>query len=130
MAHVIVEYTANIRAEADLPALLRTINETLIAQDGVFPVGGIRSRGVELSDYRMADGAADYAFVHVTLKIGAGRDPATKKRACDALFEAIKAHFAELYARRLLALSMELYEFDEGGTYKHNNVHARFKKAT
>jgi 5-carboxymethyl-2-hydroxymuconate isomerase len=129
MAHVIVEYTANIRAEADVPRLLQTINDTLIAQHGVFPIGGIRSRAIELADYRMADGAADYAFVHVTLKIGAGRDRSTQKRACDALFEAIKAHFADLYAKRLLALSMELYEFDEGGTYKHNNVHARFRKA-
>jgi 5-carboxymethyl-2-hydroxymuconate isomerase len=24
---------------------------------------------------------------------------------------------------------MEFSEFDEGGTWKHNNVHARFKKA-
>jgi 5-carboxymethyl-2-hydroxymuconate isomerase len=23
---------------------------------------------------------------------------------------------------------MELYEFDEAGTYKHNNIHARYKK--
>jgi len=129
MAHVIVEYTANIRAEAGVPRLLQTINETLIAQHGVFPIGGIRSRAIELADYRMADGAADYAFVHVTLKIGAGREPGTKKRVCGELFEAIKAHFSDLYARRLLALSMELYEFDEGGTYKHNNVHGRFRKA-
>ena len=129
MPHVIVEYTANLRPEADIPGLLKSLNETLIAQDGVFAVGGIRSRAMELTDYRMADGAADYAFVHVTVKIGAGRDQAVKKRASDALFEAIKRHFADLYARRLLALSMEVYEFDEGGTYKHNNVHQRFRKA-
>ena len=129
MAHVIVEYTSNIRAEAAVAKLLQTINDALIAQHGVFPIGGIRSRAIELADYRMADGAADYAFVHVTLKIGAGRDAATKKRVCDELFAAIKAHFADLYAKRLLALSMELYEFDEGGTYKHNNVHALFRKA-
>lgn len=127
MPHVIVEYTDNIRADANVPALLKTINEVLIAQDGVFPTGGIRSRAMALTDYRMADGAADYAFVHVTLKIGAGRDDAVKKKACDELFAAIKAHFAELYARRYLALSMELIEFNEGGTYKHNNVHARFR---
>ena len=40
----------------------------------------------------------------------------------------MKAHFAALFATRYLALSMELYEFDERGTYKHNNVHARLKK--
>ncbi len=128
MAHLTIEYTANIKAQADLANLLRKANEVIIAQNGVFPIGGIRSRALELKDYRMADGAADYAFVHATLKIGAGRDAAARKRVCDELFEMMKAHFAELFAKRYLALSMELYEFDEGGTYKHNNVHARFRK--
>ena len=129
MAHVIVEYTANIRAEADIPGLLRIINESLIGQGDVFPIGGIRSRAIELSDYRMADGAADYAFVHITLKMGAGRNVATQTTIGEDLFAAVRAHFAELYAKRLLALSLEVTEFDEGGTYKHNNVHARFRKA-
>jgi 5-carboxymethyl-2-hydroxymuconate isomerase len=128
MAHLIIEYTSNIKAEADLANLLRKANAVIIAQNGVFPIGGIRSRALELTDYRMADGAADYAFVHATFKIGAGREPAVKKRVCDELFEMMKAHFADLFAKRYLALSMELYEFDEGGTYKHNNVHARFRK--
>jgi 5-carboxymethyl-2-hydroxymuconate isomerase len=76
----------------------------------------------------MADGAADYAFVHGTLKIGAGRAREVRQRTGDALFETMKAHFADLYARRYLALSLEIYEFDEAGTWKHNNVHARFRK--
>ncbi|OMU40743.1 5-carboxymethyl-2-hydroxymuconate isomerase, partial [Burkholderia pseudomallei] len=92
MPHIIVEYTANIRDDARIPVLLKSINETLIAQGGVFPTGGIRSRAIELQDYCVADGTAADAFVHVTLKIGAGRDDATKKAACDALFDAIKAH--------------------------------------
>ncbi|MCA3933956.1 MAG: 5-carboxymethyl-2-hydroxymuconate isomerase, partial [Burkholderia sp.] len=54
---------------------------------------------------------------------------AQKKAACDALFDAIKAHFADLYAKRYLALSMELTEFSESGSYKHNNIHARYKRA-
>jgi 5-carboxymethyl-2-hydroxymuconate isomerase len=76
----------------------------------------------------MADGQADYAFVHAQLKIGAGRDAATKQRVGDALFEMMKAHFAALYERRYLALSMEITEFSEAGTWKHNNVHARFRR--
>lgn len=128
MAHLIIEYTANLKPEARLAELLKKANDVILAQDGVFPPGGVRSRAIELTDYRMADGATDYAFVHATFKIGAGRSPAVKKKVCDELFEMMKAHFAEVYARRYLALSMELYEFDEGGTYKHNNVHARFRK--
>jgi 5-carboxymethyl-2-hydroxymuconate isomerase len=127
MAHLIVEYTRNIAANADIPGLLRRANEILIAQQ-VYPVGGIRSRAVELTDWRMADGAEDYAFVHGTLKIGAGRSREVRQRTGDALFEVMKAHFADLYARRYLALSLEIYEFDEAGTWKHNNVHARFRR--
>jgi 5-carboxymethyl-2-hydroxymuconate isomerase len=129
MPQVILEYTDNIKADADIPALLKKINDTIIAQEGgVFPPGGTRSRAIELKDYRMADGAADDAFVHVTFKIGAGRTEGQKKKVCDDLFGVIKAHFAAIFASRFLALSMELYEYDERGTYKHNNVHARFRK--
>jgi 5-carboxymethyl-2-hydroxymuconate isomerase len=129
MPHVIVEYTDNLGDDARIPQLLQAMNETLMAQNGVFPTGGICSRAIKLTDYRVADGKEDDAFVHVTLKIAAGRTSEVKKAACDALFEAVKAHFAEAFARRYLALSMELTEFDEGGSYKHNNIHARFRKA-
>jgi len=128
MPHIVIEYTANLGAQARIPELLKTVNQTIIAQDGVFPTGGIRSRALRLDDYRMADGAADDAFVHVTLKIGSGRSEAVKKQVCDALFDAVKAHFAELYEQRYLALSLEIVEFSETGSYKHNNVHSRFKK--
>jgi 5-carboxymethyl-2-hydroxymuconate isomerase len=129
MPQVVVEYTDNIRAEAGIPVLLKKINDTIIGQEGgIFPPGGTRSRAIELKHYRMADGAEDYAFVHATFKIGAGRTAEQKKKVCDDLFEVIKSHFATLFATRYLALSMELYEYDERGTYKHNNVHARFRK--
>jgi len=84
---------------------------------------------VELTQWCMADGEDDYAFVHVTLKIGAGRDEKTKRRVCDDLFDMLKAHFAAVYAKRYLALSLELVEFSESGSYKHNNVHAKFRKS-
>lgn len=128
MPHLVVEYTANLKSEGDIPSLLRKANGVLIDQGGVFPTGGIRSRAIEITDWCIADGEDDYAFVHVTLKIGAGREDTVKRRVTDALFEMIKAHFADLYAKRYLALSMELVEFSEGGTYKHNNLHAKFRK--
>jgi 5-carboxymethyl-2-hydroxymuconate isomerase len=128
MAHLIYEYTANLSQDGDIPGLLRKSNQALIAQQGVFPIAGIRTRAIRLDEWRMADGEADYAFVHGTLKIGAGRSAAEKKTACEALFAVVREHFEKIYARRYLALSLELYEFDEAGTWKHNNVHARFRK--
>jgi 5-carboxymethyl-2-hydroxymuconate isomerase len=128
MPHLTIEYTSNIKAEARIPELLAKTNQILIAQNGLFPTGGIRSRAIELHDYCIADGQADYAFVHANLKIGAGRTEADKKKVCDQLFDALKTHFAGLFAKRYLALSLELNEFSESGTYKHNNIHARFQK--
>ncbi len=128
MPHFIVEYTDNIKDEANIAKLFEEIHKVLIARDTVFPIGGIRSRAIEVHDYRIADGAEDDAFVHAVLKIGAGRSEEIKQEVCDALFEVMKEHFSRLMSNRYLALSMELIEFSEAGTYKQNNIHSRFKK--
>lgn len=129
MPHLIYEYTDNLGAEADIPGLLRKSNQVLIDQGGVFPTGAIRSRAVRLTEYYVADGAADDAFVHATLKMGAGRPQAAKKKTGDELFQMLSEHFAALYAARTLALSLEIVEFSEAGTWKQNNIHARYRKA-
>ncbi|MBD7937320.1 5-carboxymethyl-2-hydroxymuconate Delta-isomerase [Cytobacillus sp. Sa5YUA1] len=128
MPHFIIEYTSNIKSDAHIPALLEKANKILISKSPTFPIGGIRSRAIELKDYYIADGQADDAFVHATLKIGSGRSEQEKASVCDELFTMMKEHFQELYDHRYFALSMELYEFSEAGTYKWNNIHGRFKK--
>jgi 5-carboxymethyl-2-hydroxymuconate isomerase len=131
MPHLTIEYTANLAAEGDLPGLVREAAAVLARQQDaglpVFPVGGIRVRALRVDMWAIADGAADDAFVHATLKIGSGRTDAVKRHTGDDLFAAMKTHFAALYERRYLALSLEVAEFSEAGTWKHNNIHARFK---
>lgn len=130
MPHLIYEYTDNLDStQADIKGLLLKSNQILIAQGGVFPVGGIRSRAIRLSEYCVADGRVDDAFVHAVLKIGAGRSDEVKKKIGDDLFKVISEHFAALYPQRTLALSLEIVEFSETGTWKQNNIHARYKKA-
>jgi 5-carboxymethyl-2-hydroxymuconate isomerase len=127
MPHITVEYTDNLRNDGDLKGLLRKINETLIAQGEAFPIGGIRSRAIELNDYVIADGSGhDDAFVHVTLKIGSGRPDEVKKAACDALFGVLENHFEKHFAERNIALSLELFEFMYS-TWKKNNIHRRYR---
>jgi 5-carboxymethyl-2-hydroxymuconate isomerase len=125
--HFIVEYTSNL-AGADIGALLRKASATLAAQDGVFPLGGIRARALMYSDYCIADGGDERGYVHATLKIGFGRTDAAKQRVCRELFAMMREHFGRSSAPRPPLLSMELYEFDEGGTYRLNNLHSRFRR--
>ncbi len=133
MPHIVVEYTANLGPAADIAGLLGQINRYLIAlrtdAGPVFPVGGVRSRAIALTDFCIGDGSlADAAFVHVRITIGAGRDEAVKKRMYDGLFDLLKSHFAGTYATRGLALSMEAGEFGDAGTWKHNNLHDRYAR--
>lgn len=128
MPHFIAEYTDNLEQQADLPGLFEKVHRVL-GDSGVFPLGGIRSRGVRLDTWRMADGKHDYAFVHMTLKVGHGRDLTTREAVAQAVFAVIIAHFAELQAQRLLALSFEMIELHPQFNFKQNNVHAFLNNA-
>ena len=126
MPHFIVECTENIREQADLPGLFARVNEALAAT-GIFPLGGIRSRAHWVDTWQMADGKHDYAFVHMTLKIGAGRSLESRQEVGEMLFALIKDHFAGLMAARYLALSFDIEELHPTLNFKQNNVHALFK---
>jgi 5-carboxymethyl-2-hydroxymuconate isomerase len=130
--HLTVEYTSNLKADGDIAALMPRLARCLIEvrTDGkpAYPIGGVRVRAYAAADYCVADGSTDAGFVHLTLKIGAGRSRETVRATGDALFEALKAHFAALFERQGLALSLYIDEVDEGGSWKHNNLHARLGK--
>jgi 5-carboxymethyl-2-hydroxymuconate isomerase len=130
MPHLVIEYTDNLDPSADIPGLLSKANRVLAAAQNdtgpVFPLGGIRSRAIKLTQYCVADGSADDAFVHATLRIAQGRPAQVRKEIGHALFAMISEHFAALYHKRYLALSLEVAELGEDGTFKLNNIHARY----
>lgn len=134
MPHLMLDYSPNIGPDADVRGLCSKLAGCLVAQrvDGqaVYPAGGVRVRALAADAWCIADGRADAAYVHGALKVGAGRSEATLRATGDALFEVMKAHFSDLYARIGLALSLEIAEFSEAGTWKHNNLHARLRAAS
>jgi len=128
MPHCIVEWTDNLDGQVDIPDFLEVLASEFRKSGGVFPMGGIRVRAVRLSDYVIADGQADDAFINITVKMGAGRTAEFKQGFFPPLFEKVKAYFADLQSKRYLALSLYVEEFDEAGGYKQNNIHERFRK--
>ena len=134
MSHMTLEYSGNLRAGGRFSELCRKLAlfMTGLEVEGkpVFPPGGVRVRAIPCDEYCIADDSIkDGGFVHAILKIGAGRSEAAKQAAVNGLFDIMKAHFESQYAERGLALSLELLEFSESGTLKHNNLHARLKKS-
>ncbi|MBN3806851.1 5-carboxymethyl-2-hydroxymuconate Delta-isomerase [Paraburkholderia sp. Ac-20336] len=131
MPHLTLEYSANLADAQRIGRLCKDLAQCLDAQrengERVFPLGGIRVRALRCEQYCIADGRPDAAFLHANLKIAAGRSEAVRKASGDALFARIKQHFATEFEQHGLALSLEISEFSEAGTWKHNNLHARLK---
>lgn len=132
MPHLMLDYSSNIREEADMPALCTKLADCLIHQQSngspVYPIGGVRVRAIAVSEYCIANGLANAAFVHAQLKIGHGRSEEIKKITGDSLFAVMKTHFAGLEQKMGLALSLEINEFSESATWKQNNLHALYPK--
>ena len=132
MSHMTLEYSANLREEGRFGELCRELARFMtglrVEGQPVFPPGGVRVRAVACEEFCIADGSlSDAGFVHAVLKIGAGRSDAAREATCAGLFDIMKTHFAQRFAEAGLALSLELCEFSETGTLKHNNLHGRFK---
>ncbi len=128
MPHLIVEYSANIEEDLQLPELLTRLRDCAVAT-GVFPLGGIRLRGARRDHYLIADGDPTNAFVHLTARIGQGRSLEVRESVVQALFEVLCSHLDELYAERGLGISIEIQEIDAATSLKKNNLHERQRPA-
>ncbi|MBB4223317.1 5-carboxymethyl-2-hydroxymuconate Delta-isomerase [Variovorax guangxiensis] len=135
MPHLVILYTPNIESETDMQALCRSLADTMLAQrdeadNPVYPTGGTRVLAYPAAHYAVADGKADYAFVYLNLRMAAGRSEAVKKRAGDDLLAAVRAHFAPIFDKRHIGITLQIDE-SPGQVYdgKHSNLHPLFNKS-
>ena len=127
MAHIVIEYSANLRGQFDLDGFLRAVHGAALAT-GVFPIGGIRTRAYEAQHYVIADANPDNAFVHISLRVGHGRDVDTRKRACEAVFAVACQQLGAVFERLPLGIALEMLEIDPVLTFKKNNLHEYVKQ--
>ena len=100
----------------------------MAAAGGVFPLAGIRVRAARRERCVIADGDPEHGFVHVTARIGVGRDEATRSTQAERLFAALCTHLAPIRAVRGLGISFEMVEIDPVGSLKLNNLHERLRQ--
>lgn len=127
MPHLNIEYSANLADELDVQALVNRIHETAL-ETGIFPLGGVRTRAEARTHYRIANGDPSAAYIHMIVRIGAGREFDTRRSAGDRIFEALCDFTSELYDSRPLALSFELHEIPAEMAWRKNNIHELLKR--
>ena len=119
MPHLTLEYSDNV--DVDVQPLLARLHEELVAT-GAINLKGIKSRAIQHTQYRIADGDPDYAFVHVGLLIREGRPIEVQKHATRRVMKVLKETFGILFEKRKLSLSVDLKEMREGIALTEHNI--------
>jgi 5-carboxymethyl-2-hydroxymuconate isomerase len=134
MPHCVILYTPNLEARTDVSALCRKLADTMLtihdeAGKQVFPTGGTRVLAYPSAHYAVADGKGDYAFMYLNVRMAGGRSEAVKKDAGDRLMAVVKEHFAPIFDREPVGITLQIDE-SPGQVYdgKHSSLHPLFNK--
>ena len=121
MPHLIIEYSANLEADIAFAELVRALHETAMGIEAL-PPGGMRTRAARRDNYRVADSHPANGFINVTLRMAAGRTPASRRIIGEKLFDRLRSFTRSAYEKRPLALSFEIQEIDPETRWKQSNI--------
>ena len=119
MPHLTLEYTDNL--QVDVQPLLARLHAEVVAT-GAINLKGIKSRAIRHTEYRIADGNPDYAFVHVNLLIREGRSIEIQKEAARRVMAVLKDTFGPRFDKGYLSLSVDIKEMREGIALTDHNI--------
>jgi 5-carboxymethyl-2-hydroxymuconate isomerase len=111
MPHIIVEYSANLDGSLDIRRLVDDLHQ-VVADSGVADIAAIRTRAERREVYRIADGDAKNAFVHVVARLRKGRPVDMLTKISDALLAAIDRNLERAFAAHAIAITVEMEEID------------------
>jgi 5-carboxymethyl-2-hydroxymuconate isomerase len=126
MPHFTIEYSANLDKRVDMAEVVELVRKAAV-ETGIFPVGGIRVRAIRCEHYAIADGDADFGFLAMVLRLGEGRDLATRQRAGEHIFKALSSYLDPVFAGSKFALSFDMQINDRETSWKRNNIHEALK---
>lgn len=119
MPQLTLEYSDNLIF--DVQDVLASLHAELAAT-GAINLNGLKSRAVRHSEYRIADGNPEYAFVHVNLLIRAGRPVEVKKDASQRVMKVLEDSFGQRFENSYLSISVDIKEMCEGVAMTHHNI--------
>ena len=129
MPHFTIEYSANIDALVDMGEVVEVVRRAAV-ETGIFPLGGIRVRAIKCEHYAIADGRPNFGFLDMVLRLGEGRDLATRKKAGEHIFKALSAYLDPVFKETKFALSFDMQINDKEPSWKRNNIHEALKVET
>lgn len=134
MPHLVLLYTPDLEADADIPALCRALADAMLEQrdaagKAVFPTGGTRVLAYPAAHCAVADGNGDYGFLYANLRMGSGRAAEVHKTVGDSLLQVLKQHLDGLLQQRPIGITVQIDE-STAQVYdaKHSTLHPLFNR--
>ena len=121
MPHLIIEYSSNLRNRMNIERFVQEVHDAAAKIEDL-PMPGLRTRASERTCYRIADGHPDNTFVHVVLRIRAGREPESKRRIGDRLYAVLCDCLASVFDSSPIGLTFEIQEIDVEYRYLKGNL--------
>jgi 5-carboxymethyl-2-hydroxymuconate isomerase len=126
MPHFTIEYSANLDTRVDMALVVELVRKAAV-ETGIFPLGGIRVRAIRCNHVAIGDGNPQFGFLDMVLRLGEGRDLATRQKAGQHIFEALSAYLDPVFASSKFALSFDMQINDKDTSWKRNNLHDALK---
>ncbi|WJD72320.1 5-carboxymethyl-2-hydroxymuconate isomerase [Pseudomonas asiatica] len=134
MPHLVLLYTPDLEAEADIPGLCRALADCMLEQrddtgKAVFPTGGTRVLAYPAAHCAVADGQGNYGFLYANLRMGTGRSAGVHKAVGDSLLKVLKERLGALLEQRPIGLTLQIDE-SQAQVYdaKHSSLHPLFNR--
>ena len=121
MPHQIIEYSGNLDERMSVDGLVGALHAAAADLEAL-PLAGLRTRSHRVDHFAVADQHPDNAFIAVYLRIGKGRDEATRVALGRALADALVAHVRQALGDAPIALSYEVQEIDPATRWNENNL--------
>lgn len=117
MPHIVIEYTPNL-GTLPFDAMLASATRALADSPEVQDEADLKARVLRAEHYRVGLQDGGRAFLHVQLRILAGRTPEAKADLSRRVAAALRAHLPDFGPGLTAYLSVEVVDMDRGSYTK------------
>lgn len=129
MPHFHIDYSPNLETRLDIAAFCAVIRDAA-EETRLFPLAGLRIRATPAKFVVMADGNPDHAYLDLSIRLRAGRDPAAKRAAVQHIFDAAEHFCADVLASSSFMLSCEMRDIDADLSPKISSIRRYLPEGT
>jgi 5-carboxymethyl-2-hydroxymuconate isomerase len=116
MPHMTVEYSSNLQG-VDEGALMQALNDAVCGHPTVTDEADVKTRIAQLQHYRIGLNSAGRAFVHVELRLMAGRTAEVKKALSERIAAVLQAQIPAQPGLEV-QLSADIVDMDRPSYFK------------